>query len=154
MELGLQDKLGKENFHEKIKKLYEQLTNTIEDTSRDRSEPITETSIKNNKAIENSHTKLLEILIDRGLIATYLMSLLPKITNPENTIQFKIVQDPNSNTVNDLLIHNMIPFTLYINLLTFHDTDKRFELPGDLLKVITLKNYKVDLAKISDEKIT
>ena len=29
----LQDKLGKQNFHEDVKKLYEPLTDTIKDTS-------------------------------------------------------------------------------------------------------------------------
>ena len=65
---------------------------------------------------------------DRGIIASYLMSPSSKITNPENTSQFKLVKDSNSNRVNDLLIHNTIPVTLYDNLLTFCDTGKIFEL--------------------------
>ena len=67
------------------------------------------------------------------------MSLLSKITNPENTIQFKLVKDHNSNRVNDLLIKNTIPITLYNNLLTFRDTGKVFESKGDLLEMITKK---------------
>ena len=42
----------------------------------------------NNIAIENSNNKLLEIMNDRGILATYLMSPLSKITNPENSSQF------------------------------------------------------------------
>ena len=62
------------------------------------------------------------------------MSPLSKITNPENSTQFKLVKDHNSNRVIDLLIENTIPMTLYKNLLTFRDTGKEFELQGDLLK--------------------
>ena len=42
---------------------------------------------ENNKALENLNDKLLEILNDGGIIASYLSSL-SKITNPENTSQF------------------------------------------------------------------
>ena len=43
------------------------------------------------------------------------MSPLSKITNPENSTQFKLVKDHNSNRGNDLLIQNSIPITLYNN---------------------------------------
>ena len=58
------------------------------------------------------------------------MSPLSKITNPENTSQYKLVKDHNSNRVNDLKIHNSIPITLYNNMLTFRDTGREFELKG------------------------
>ena len=35
-------------------------------------------------------------------------------------------------------------------MLTFRDTNKQFELKGELLKMITNKNYNVDLANLSD----
>ena len=90
---------------------------------------------------------------DRGIIASYLLSPLAKIFNPENTTQFKLVKDSSSNRVNDLLIHNTIPITLYNNLSTFRDTGKEFELKADLLKMITNKNYNVDLASLADKKL-
>ena len=90
---------------------------------------------------------------DRGILATYLMSPLSKITNPENTSQFKLVKDPSSNRVNDLKIHNSIPITLYGNMLTFRDTRKEFELTGDLLEMITNKNYNVNLASLAEKKL-
>ena len=68
------------------------------------------------------------------------MSTLSEITTPDISTQFKLVKDHNSDRVNDLLIHITIPVTLYNNLLTFHDTDKEFELQGDLSKLITNKN--------------
>ena len=90
---------------------------------------------------------------DRGILATYLMSPLSRITNPENTTQFKLIKDSTSNRVNDLKINNTIPITLYNNLLTFRDTNKQFELKGDLLKMITNKNYNVNHASLSDNKL-
>ena len=41
-EVRLQDKLGKQNFHENIKKLYEPLTDTIKNTSENLTKSITE----------------------------------------------------------------------------------------------------------------
>ena len=38
-------------------------------------------------------------------------------------------------------------------MLTFRDSGKVFELKGDLLEMITNKNYNVDLAKLSDKKL-
>ena len=74
------------------------------------------------------------------MLATYLMSPLSKVTNPENSSQIKVVKDFNSNRVNDLKINKTIPITRYKNLLTFRDTGKEFELKGDLLKMITNKS--------------
>ena len=151
--VGLQDKLGKQKFHEDMKKVFEPITKSLENTSQDITKTITETSVKNNQAIENLVNKLLEIMNDRGISATYLMSPLSRITNPENTSQFKLVKDHNSNRVNVLLMKNKIPITLYGNMLTFRDTHKQFELKGDLLEKITNSKFNVDLASLADEKI-
>ena len=149
----LQDKLGKQNFHEDMKKIFKPVTNSLENTSRDITKTISETSLKNNQAIEKLNNKLLEIMDDRGVIESYLMSPLSKITNPENSSQFKLLKDPHSKRVNDLLIHNNRPITLHDNLLAFRDTNKQFELKRDLLKMITNKNYNFDPASLSDEKL-
>ena len=149
----LQDKLGKQNFHEDMKKVFEPVTKSLENTSENLAKAITESSKENNLALDNINNKLLEIMNDKGILASYLMSPLSKITNPENTSQFKLVRDPSSNRVNDLKIHNSIPITLYGNILTFRDTGKEFELTGDLLKMITNKNINEDLASLSDKKL-
>ena len=149
----LQDKLGKQNFHEDMKKVFEPVTKSLENTSENLAKAITESSKDNNLALENLNNKLLEIMNDRGTLATYLMSPLSKITNPENTTQFKLEKDPSSNRVNDLRIHNSIPITLHNNLLTFRDSGKVFELKGELLKMITNKNYNVNHASLSDKKL-
>ena len=146
----LQDKLGKQIFHEDLKKVFEPITKSLENTSQDITKTITETSFKNNQAIENLNNKLLEIMNDRGILATYLMSPLSKIINPGNTSQFKY---SSSNRVIDLKIHNSIPITLYGNMLTFRDTNKQFELKGDLLEMITNSKYNVDLPSLQDKKL-
>ena len=150
--LRLQDGLGKQIFHEDMKKVFEPVTDILKDTPRDITKSITETSVA-NKALENLSNKLLELMKNRGIIASYLMSPLSKITNPEHTSEFELVKDPNSNRVNDLLLNKTIPVTLYNNLLIFRDTGEKFELQGSLLKMITIKNYNADLANIPDEKL-
>ena len=149
----LQDKLGKQNFHEDMKEVFEPVTKSIENTSENLTKAITESTIKNNKAIENLNNKLLEIMNDRGILASYLMSPLSKITNLENTSQFRLEKDLNSNRVNDLLMKNKIPITLYGNMLTIRDSGKVFELKGDLLEMITNSIYNVDLASLQDKKL-
>ena len=149
----LQDKLGEQNFHEDMKKVFEPVTKSLKNISENITNAITDSSIKNNQAIENVNNKLLEIMNDRGILATYLLSPLFRITNPENTTQFKLVKDHNSNRVNDLLINNTIPITLYGNILTVRDTRKKFELKGDLLEMITNTKFNVDLASLSDKNL-
>ena len=148
-----QDKPGKQNFHEDMKKVFEPVTKSLENTSQDITKTITETSVKNNQAIENFDNKLLVIMKDRGILATYLMSPLSRITNPENSSQFKLVKDPSSNRINDLKINKTLPITLYGNMLTFGDTNKQFELKGDLLEMITNSKFNVDLASLADKKL-
>ena len=149
----LQDKLGEQNFHEDMKKVFEPVTKSLKDTSENITNAITESSLKNNLAIQNINNILLEKMNDRGILATYLMSPLSRLTNPENSSQFKLVKDSTSNRVNDLKINKTIPITLYGNMLTFRDTNKQFELKGDLLEMITNSKFNVDLASLSDKKL-
>ena len=150
-ELRFQDKLGKQNFHGNTIRSFEPLTDTIKNTSQDITKTLTENSIKNHQAIEKLINKLLEIVNDRGATSSCLLSPVSKITTPENTNQFILVKDYNSYRVNGLLIHNTKPVTLYDSLLTFRDTGEKFDLKGDLLKLITNKNCNVDLASLSLE---
>ena len=149
----LQDKLGKQNFHEDMKKVFEPVTKSLENTSEILTKAISESSKENNLTLENVNNKLLEIMNDRGILVYYLMSPLSKITNSENASQFKLVQDHSSNRVNDLKINKTIPITLYGNILTFRDTGKKIELTGDLLEMTTNSKFNIDLASLSDEKV-
>ena len=149
----LQDKLGEQNFHEDMKKVFEPVTKSLENTSENLTKAITETSIKNNLAIEKINNNLLEKMNDRGILATYLMSPLSRITNPDKASQFRLVKDASSNRVNDLKINKTIPITLYGDMLTFRDTNKQSELKGDLLEMITNGKFNVDLASLSDKKL-
>ena len=64
------------------------MTDAIEDTSDNSTKTITESSIKNDKAIENLNEKILELMNDKGLIAPYLASSLVFLFKPENKSQF------------------------------------------------------------------
>ena len=119
----LQDKLGKQNFHEDMKKLYEPLTDTIKDVSENITKTLTENSINNNKAIENLNEKILELMNDKGMIAPYLASSLVNLFKPENKSQFRLKKDPNSTKMNVFLIHGSIPVTLFSNMITFRDSN-------------------------------
>ena len=136
----LQDKLGNQNFHEDLTELFEPLTDELNKTSENITKTITETSIKNNKAISDLSEKILELMIDKGMIAPYLALSLVNLFKPENKSQFRLRIDHNSTKLNDFLIHGNIPVTLFSNMITFRDSNKAFRLEGDLLKLIT--NYK------------
>ena len=99
-----------------MNKVFELVTKSIKGVSEEVKEALTETSIKINKAIENLDDKLPEIMKDRGILAIYLMSPLSKITYPDNSSQYKLIKDSSSNRINDLLIYNTIPITLYNKL--------------------------------------
>ena len=49
----LQDKLGEQNFHEDMKKVFEPVTKSLENTSENITKTLTENSVNNNKTIEN-----------------------------------------------------------------------------------------------------
>ena len=69
-----------------MKKIFEPVNKSLENTSQDITKTITETSNKKNKkAISGSDRKVLELMNDRGIIASYLFSVLSKLTNPEHT---------------------------------------------------------------------
>ena len=85
----LQDKLCKQKFHEDMKKVFEPVTRSFENTSQDITKIITETSNKNNQAMENLNGKILELVNDKGMIAPYLASSLVNLFKPENKRLFR-----------------------------------------------------------------
>ena len=109
--IRLQDKLGKQNFHENIRKIQEPLIDTLKNPSKNLTKTLTESSIENKEAISNLNDKLSEIMNYRCIVTKYLLSPLSKITYPEKTTQFKLVRDSNSKRVDNLLIHNTRPVT-------------------------------------------
>ena len=149
----LQDKLGKQNFHEDMKKVFEPVTKSLENTSEKLTKAITENSINNNKAIENLKEKILELMNDKGMITSYLASSLVNLLKPENKSQFRLKKDPNSTKMNDFLINKVIPVTLVSNLLIFRDSNKSFKLEGDLLETITSYDFNVDYSNQQDRKL-
>ena len=149
----LQDKLGEQNFHEDMKKVFEPVTKSLENTSDNITKTLTENSINNNKAIENLNEKILEIMNNNGLIAPYLASSLVNLFKPENKSQFRLKKDLNSTKVNDFLINSGIPVTLVSNMLIFRDSNKSFKLEGDLLETMTNYDFNVDHSNQQDRKL-
>ena len=97
----LQDKLGEQKFHEDMEKVYEPLTNAIKNVSENISKTLAESSINNNKAIENLNEKVLESMNDKGLIDSSLIEVIKS----DNKGQFRLTKDPNSTKPNDFLIN-------------------------------------------------
>ena len=149
----LQDKLGEQNFHEDMTKVFGPLTDTLKKTSENITKTITENSINNTKAIEILNEKILELMNDKGLIAPYLTSSLVEVFKKDNKSQFRLRKDPNSTKMNDFLIHGNVPVTIFSNMITFRDSNKSFRLEGDLLKVITNYKFNADHSSPQDKKL-
>ena len=60
-EVRLQDKLCKQNYHQKTKNLFELMTDANKKTSENLTKTITETSINSNKALEKLQRKSFRI---------------------------------------------------------------------------------------------
>ena len=104
----LQDKLGTQNFHEHMKKVFEPVTKSLENTSQDITKTLTENSNDNNKAIENLNEKTSELMNDKGVLTTYLASSLVNLFKPENKSQFRFKKDLNSTKMTDFSINKGI----------------------------------------------
>ena len=55
--------------------------------------------------------------------------------------------------MNDFKINESIPVILFSNMLSFRDSNKSFNLDGDLLKVMTKYKFKADHSNPHDKKI-
>ena len=149
----LQDKLGEQNFHEDMKKVFEPVTKSLNNTAENITKTLTENSVNNNKTIENLNEKILELMNNNGLIAPYLASSLVNLLKPENKSQFRLKKDLNSTKMNDFLINEGIPVTLVSNMLIFRDSNKSFKLEGDLLETMTNYDFNVDHSNQQDRKL-
>ena len=74
-ELRSQDKLGKQNIQENIRKAIEAVTDTIKNASEGLTKTLILTFKANKKALLKLGDKLLEILNDRCLLASCFLSL-------------------------------------------------------------------------------
>ena len=152
-EIKLQNKLGEQNYHEDVKKIFRPMTDEIKNTSEKIAKTLTENSINNNKAIENLNEKILELMNDKGMIAPHLTTSIVEVFKKDNKSHFRLRKDPNSTKTNDFLIHGNIPVTIFSNMITFRDSNKTFRLEGDLLKVITNYKFNVDHSSPQDKKL-
>ena len=110
-------KLGKQGYHYDIKELFEPVNDTIKNISEDITKTITETSIENNKKLENINENFIQLMNKKGMIEQYLASSLVNLFEPENKNHFKSTKELNSTKMNDVLIHGNITVTLYSNII-------------------------------------
>ena len=104
----LQDELGKQNFHEDMKKPFEPMTDIVKDVSNDITDFITETLIKNYKAISDLNEKVFEVMNIKGITAPFSASSLVNLLKPENNSQFKLIKISNSFRMNDFFMNTNI----------------------------------------------
>ena len=90
---------------------------------------------------------------DKGLIAPYLASSLINLFKPENKSQFRLKKDLSSTKMNDFLINEGIPVTLFSNMLLFRDSNKSFKLDGDLLETMTIYDFNVSHSDPKGQKL-
>ena len=149
----LQENLGKDYVHVDMKKVFEPMTDIVKVVSSSKTKTITETSIENNQTIEKLNEKVLELMIDKGMLAPYLSSFLVNLFKPEIKSQFRLMKDLNSAKMNENFINTSVPLTPFSNLLIFRDSNESFRLDGDLLKTITNYKFNVDHSNPQDRKL-
>ena len=81
---------------------------------------------------------------DKGLIVPYLASSLVNLFELENKSKFSLKKEPNSTKMNNFSINEGVPVTLFSNMIIFRDSNKSFELNGDLSE--TMKNYDFNVS--------
>ena len=129
------------------------MTDANQDTSDNLTKTIMENSINNNKAIENFNEKILELMNDKGLIVPFSAFSLVNIFKPENKSQFGLKKELKSTKVNDLLIYDCIPVSLFSNMITFRNSIKSFKLDGDLLETMTNYDFNVSHSNPKNHKL-
>ena len=63
-----------------------------------------------------------------------------------------MTKDLNSSKMNDFLINDGLPVTLYSNLLIFGDSNESFKLEGDIFETLTNYDFNADHSNPQDRK--
>ena len=105
--------------------MYEHVTDTVEEASKEVPITMTETSKVGFGAIADVNENFPELMTDRDITASYSRYSLMNLVKTENTNQFKLVKDPNSKKFKDLLINETICVTLYEKLLTLVGSNEK-----------------------------
>ena len=91
-ELKLQEKLGKQNFPQVMKKVFELVIDTVTDFSKEVTETMLVTSVKSCKSTTDLNDKPLDVMNERGESATFMPSFSSKLTSTEHSSQIKVVK--------------------------------------------------------------
>ena len=90
---------------------------------------------------------------DKGLIAPYLASSLVNPFKVENQSQFSFKNDLVSTKMNNFLMKDDIPVTLFSNMISFRDSNKFFKLDEDQLETMTNYDFNVSHSNPKDQKL-
>ena len=85
-DLRLQDRLGKQNFHEDVKKVFEPVTEKNKNTSEDFTKTMMLASKEDSKAISDLNEEVSEIMNDNGMLAPNLAPSLVNLLNPKTKV--------------------------------------------------------------------
>ena len=91
--LKLQEKLGQQNFHYDMKKVFESVAGTVKNVSEEVKEAKTETAKGSKKTFTDLNEKDYELVKDKGIIHSQLATPLLILVAPENKSQFKLFKD-------------------------------------------------------------
>ena len=141
-QVRLDEKLGKQGFHQDTKQQFESITKAVTDTN----EKFLEETKYNTKAIEsldesNVQAKALELMNKNGIVDSSLIRPIVKLLVPKNKSQFRLDDDPDSENWNDFKMDGE-KVTVYDDKLLFRDTGVVFTLKGDVFSMITDYDFK------------
>ena len=116
--------------------------------------PIGLVSKDNIEATVDLNGKKLESLTNNCKRLLYLAKCSSNLTSLEERNQVRLLVDPRSDKVNDVMKSNTVPVSIYDKLITFEDSNKeRLEVNGDLLEKITKYAFNVgSIQKGKDKK--
>ena len=136
-QVRLVEKLIKQGYHYDIKELFEPITKTLTITSQ---KSLEETKSKptaiENLEETNKYFESLESMNKNGVIHSSMLRPITKLLVPKNKSQFRLLDDPDSDSWNDYKLHRD-KVTIYDVKLHFGDTGLVFTLKGDILAMIT-----------------
>ena len=87
------------------------------------------------------------------MIAQILASSPVNLSKPEKKSQFRFKKDSISTRMNDFLINGGIPVSIHDNTLVFRDSNRSFNLDGDLLETMTNYDINVSFSNPQDRKL-
>ena len=115
--LWLQDKLGKQKFHEDMRRVSEAVTDTVKEVCKKFKKNMKEAREESNKTITDLKEKFLKLLTDKFIIASYLATPLFIQFKSDSKSQLVKHKDQDSHILSDLLINTNKPAKIYSSFI-------------------------------------